>query len=207
MLEGIDTLVIDLQDVGARFYTYTTTMAYVHGGGGEAEAAGRRARSAEPDRRCPDRGPDAREDRVGLHRLLPDADPPRHDARRARAAVQRARTSIGADLTVDPLIKNWRRDDWFDDTGLPWINPSPNMRNLMQATLYPGIGAIESTNISVGRGTTRRSSRSARRGSTASSWRTLLNERAAGDPLLSRALHADVEQVQRAKSVRACSWW
>ena len=49
--------------------------------------------------------------------------------------------------------RNWRRDDWFDETGLPWINPSPNMRNLMQATLYPGIGAIETTNISVGRGT------------------------------------------------------
>ena len=51
---------------------------------------------------------------------------------------------IGADLTVVPM-KNWRRDDWFDDTGLPWINPSPNMRNLIQATLYPGIGSIEYT--------------------------------------------------------------
>ena len=59
---------------------------------------------------------------------------------------------IGADLTVVPM-KNWERDRWFDETGLPWINPSPNMRNLMQATLYPGIGAIEYTNISVGRGT------------------------------------------------------
>jgi uncharacterized protein YbbC (DUF1343 family) len=50
-------------------------------------------------------------------------------------------------------MKNWDRDRWFDETGLPWINPSPNMRNLLQATLYPGIGAIEGTNISVGRGT------------------------------------------------------
>ena len=50
-------------------------------------------------------------------------------------------------------MKNWSRDDWFDDTGLPWINPSPNMRNLNEATLYPGIGAIEGTNVSVGRGT------------------------------------------------------
>ena len=50
-------------------------------------------------------------------------------------------------------MKNWRRDDWFDDTGLPWVNPSPNMRNMVAATLYPGIGAIEGTNISVGRGT------------------------------------------------------
>ena len=59
---------------------------------------------------------------------------------------------IGADLTVVPM-KNWRRDDWFDDTGLAWVNPSPNMRNLVAATVYPGIGAIEGTNISVGRGT------------------------------------------------------
>jgi uncharacterized protein YbbC (DUF1343 family) len=50
-------------------------------------------------------------------------------------------------------MKNWDRDAWFDATGQPWINPSPNMRNLIQATLYPGIGAIEGTNISVGRGT------------------------------------------------------
>jgi uncharacterized protein YbbC (DUF1343 family) len=59
---------------------------------------------------------------------------------------------IGADLTVVPL-KNWRRDEWFDDTGLAWANPSPNMRNLVAATVYPGVGAIEGTNISVGRGT------------------------------------------------------
>jgi uncharacterized protein YbbC (DUF1343 family) len=59
---------------------------------------------------------------------------------------------IGAALTVIP-VANWRRDQWFDETGLPWVNPSPNMRNLTQATLYPGIGAIEYANISVGRGT------------------------------------------------------
>ncbi|MBE3033419.1 MAG: DUF1343 domain-containing protein, partial [Actinobacteria bacterium] len=74
---------------------------------------------------------------------------------------------IGADLTVVEL-KNWDRQDWFDATGLPWINPSPNMRNLIQATLYPGIGAIEGTNLSVGAVPTPPSSRSARRGSTAS---------------------------------------
>jgi uncharacterized protein YbbC (DUF1343 family) len=50
-------------------------------------------------------------------------------------------------------MKNWKRDVWFDQTGLPWINPSPNMRNMIQASLYPGIGSIEFTNISVGRGT------------------------------------------------------
>jgi uncharacterized protein YbbC (DUF1343 family) len=59
---------------------------------------------------------------------------------------------ICSGLTVVPM-KNWRRDEWFDATGLAWTNPSPNMRNLVAATLYPGIGAIEGTNISVGRGT------------------------------------------------------
>jgi uncharacterized protein YbbC (DUF1343 family) len=59
---------------------------------------------------------------------------------------------IGASLTVVP-VANWRRDLWYDETGLTWINPSPNIRNLNQVTLYPGIGAIEYSNISVGRGT------------------------------------------------------
>jgi uncharacterized protein YbbC (DUF1343 family) len=59
---------------------------------------------------------------------------------------------LGADLSVVP-VEGWVRDAWFDQTGLPWVNPSPNMRNLNQATLYPGIGAIEFSNISVGRGT------------------------------------------------------
>jgi uncharacterized protein YbbC (DUF1343 family) len=68
------------------------------------------------------------------------------------AKLFNAENKIGADLTVVPM-KNWVRDQWFDATGLPWVNPSPNMRNLIQATLYPGIGAIESTNVSVGRGT------------------------------------------------------
>jgi uncharacterized protein YbbC (DUF1343 family) len=50
-------------------------------------------------------------------------------------------------------MKYWNRDDWFDDTGLMWVNPSPNMRNMVAASLYPGIGAIEASNLSVGRGT------------------------------------------------------
>jgi uncharacterized protein YbbC (DUF1343 family) len=59
---------------------------------------------------------------------------------------------IKAKLTVVGM-QHWRRDAWFDETGLPWVNPSPNMRNLVQASVYPGIGSIEASNISVGRGT------------------------------------------------------
>jgi uncharacterized protein YbbC (DUF1343 family) len=68
------------------------------------------------------------------------------------AKLFNAENRIGCDLTVVP-VKNWHRDMWFDETGVPWVNPSPNMRNMVAATLYPGIGAIEGTNISVGRGT------------------------------------------------------
>jgi uncharacterized protein YbbC (DUF1343 family) len=68
------------------------------------------------------------------------------------AKLFNAENKIGADLTVVAL-KNWRREQWFDETGVPWVNPSPNMRNLIQATLYPGICIIEGANVSVGRGT------------------------------------------------------
>src|SRR5712675_643882 len=60
--------------------------------------------------------------------------------------------NINARLTVIPM-DGWMRGDWYDSTGLPWINPSPNMRSLTEATLYPGVGLVEGTNVSVGRGT------------------------------------------------------
>jgi uncharacterized protein YbbC (DUF1343 family) len=59
---------------------------------------------------------------------------------------------IGAELVVVET-QGWRRGDWYDATGLGWVNPSPNMRNLVQATLYPAVGPLETTNVSVGRGT------------------------------------------------------
>jgi uncharacterized protein YbbC (DUF1343 family) len=60
--------------------------------------------------------------------------------------------NINAKLTVVP-IEGWMRGDWFDSTGLPWVNPSPNLRSLTEATLYPGVALVEGTNVSVGRGT------------------------------------------------------
>src|ERR1044072_3373232 len=63
------------------------------------------------------------------------------------ARLFNAENKIGADLHVYAM-KNWRRDDWFDETALPWISPSPNMRNMNEAALYPGIGAVEGTNLS-----------------------------------------------------------
>ncbi len=152
MLEGIDTLVLDLQDIGARFYTYMTTMAYVM-----EEAAKRKIGVVVLDRVNPINGfqiegPALDKSSVGFTGYFPSM-PIRHGMTLGELAkLFNAENKIGVDLTVVGL-KNWHRDQWFDATGLPWINPSPNMRNLLQATLYPGIGAIEGTNLSVGRGT------------------------------------------------------
>jgi uncharacterized protein YbbC (DUF1343 family)/CubicO group peptidase (beta-lactamase class C family) len=152
MLEGVDTIVIDLQDIGARFYTYMTTMAYVM-----EEAAKRRIAVVVLDRPNPINGyqiegPPLDKAQIGFTGYFP-AMPIRHGLTVGELArLFNGENKIGADLTVIEA-KNWARDAWFDQTGLPWINPSPNMRNLIQATLYPGIGAIETTNLSVGRGT------------------------------------------------------
>jgi uncharacterized protein YbbC (DUF1343 family)/CubicO group peptidase (beta-lactamase class C family) len=151
MLEGIDTIVVDLQDIGARFYTYMTTMAYVM-----EEAAKKGIRVVVLDRPNPIggiaiEGPLLDADRLGFTGYLPM--PIRHGLTIGELArLFNAERKIGADLTVVEM-KAWRRQSWFDETGLTWVNPSPNMRNLIQAMLYPGIGAIEGTNISVGRGT------------------------------------------------------
>ena len=151
MLQGIDTLVIDLQDIGARFYTYMTTMAYVM-----EEAAKRKMPVVVLDRPNPIdgfqiEGPTLDSSGLGFTGYFPM--PIRHGMTIGELAkLFNGENRIGADLMVVPL-KNWRREQWFDQTGLPWINPSPNMRNLLQAALYPGVGAIEGTNLSVGRGT------------------------------------------------------
>jgi uncharacterized protein YbbC (DUF1343 family)/CubicO group peptidase (beta-lactamase class C family) len=152
MLAGIDAMVIDLQDIGARFYTYMTTMAYVM-----EEAASRKIKVVVLDRPNPIggvqiEGPSLDPTAVGFTGYLTQMPIRPGLTLGELARLFNAERKIGADLTV-VAMKNWQRDDWYDDTGLPWINPSPNMRTLYAATLYPGIGAFESTNLSVGRGT------------------------------------------------------
>jgi uncharacterized protein YbbC (DUF1343 family) len=152
MLDGIDTMVIDLQDVGARFYTYMTTMAYVM-----EESAKRNIRVVVLDRVNPINGYQiegpilAKGESTFVGYLW--SMPTRHGMTLGELArLFNGENAIGADLVVVEL-RNWRREAWFDETGLPWINPSPNMRNLLQATLYTGVASFEGTNISVGRGT------------------------------------------------------
>jgi uncharacterized protein YbbC (DUF1343 family) len=151
MLAGIDTIVVDLQDIGTRFYTYMTTMAYM------LEAAARqKVRIMVLDRPNPINGlqiegPILNQQFIGFTGYFPM--PIRHGLTMGELAqLFNGENDIGAALTVVKM-KGWRRQYWFDETGLPWMNPSPNMRNLIQATLYPGIGGIEGTHISVGRGT------------------------------------------------------
>ena len=151
MLEGIDTLVFDIQDIGTRFYTYISTM-----GQAMRAAAERDIRFVVLDRPNPINGLDVagpvldagRETFVGFHRI-----PVRHGMTIGELArMFNEELGIGVDLQV-VRVEGWRRSDFFDATGLTWINPSPNMRNLNEAILYPGIGLLETTNLSVGRGT------------------------------------------------------
>lgn len=152
----IDTLVIDLQDIGARFYTYQLAMGYVL-----EEAAKHKVAVVVLDRPNPINGwqiegPETRAPKAGESPstfISYLAMPIRHGMTLGELArLYNGERHFKVDLTVIAM-ENWRRDDWYDETALAWINPSPNMRNLNQATLYPGIGMIEYSNISVGRGT------------------------------------------------------
>ncbi len=150
-LEGLDTLVFDIQDVGARFYTYISTM-----GNAMRAAAEHKLRFVVLDRPNPINavdveGPildDGSQSFVGFHTL-----PIRHGLTVGElAAMFNDELQMGVDLQVIP-VEGWRREDYFDRTGLLWVNPSPNMRSLAAAVLYPGICLLEPTNMSVGRGT------------------------------------------------------
>ena len=153
MLEGLDTIVVDLQDVGARFYTYMTTMAYV------MEAAAERGLKVvvldrpNPINGTAVEGPWLDDAALGFTGYF--SMPVRHGLTIGEfARLINGERGIGADLEVVAL-RGWRRELWFDETHLTWINPSPNLRSVNQVTLYPGVGMIEGTNLSVGRGTDR----------------------------------------------------
>jgi uncharacterized protein YbbC (DUF1343 family)/CubicO group peptidase (beta-lactamase class C family) len=152
-LSGVDILVFDIQDIGTRFYTYISTLGHA------MEAAAEHKRKIVVlDRPNPIGGiavdgpvlEKGRESFVGYHAI-----PVRHGMTAGELAMLfNQERGIGADLEVIKL-EGWRRGDLFDRTGLLWVNPSPNMRSLTAALLYPGIGLLETTNISVGRGTDR----------------------------------------------------
>jgi uncharacterized protein YbbC (DUF1343 family) len=151
MLEGLDVIVIDLPDVGARFYTYITTTAYVLEEAGRAGVAVIVLDRPNPINGADIEGPLLDEDLASFVGYFPM--PVRHGMTLGELArLFNEERALGAELTVVEA-QGWTRDRWFDETGLPWANPSPNIRTLAAATLYPGLGAIEWSNISVGRGT------------------------------------------------------
>ncbi|MBP7473966.1 MAG: DUF1343 domain-containing protein [Pyrinomonadaceae bacterium] len=147
----IDAFVYDIQDIGARFYTYTATLKNVME---EAAKAGKPVFVL--DRPNPINGNSvegslADEDKLNF--IAPHTVPVRYGMTIGEyAQLINAERKIGADLRVIKM-DGWSRSMWFDETGQTWVNPSPNMRSLTQATLYPGIGLLETTNVSVGRGT------------------------------------------------------
>ncbi len=152
MLAGIDTLVFDIQDIGVRFYTYESTMLYAM-----QEAAKKKIAFIVLDRPNPltgnhVEGPMLDPDELSFVGAFPL--PLRHGLTMGELAkLENAELALGADLQVIEMT-GWKRDQWFDFTGLPWVNPSPNIRNLNAATLYPAIAMLEySSNYSVGRGT------------------------------------------------------
>jgi len=151
MLEGVDALVYDIQDAGARFYTYITTLGYT------LEAAARKHLAFYVLDRPNPIGGYLVEGPVADHDLLSFVAyfrlPVRHGMTVGELAQMfNAENRLGVQLHVIKM-KDWRRTDWYDETGLPWINPSPNIRNMTEATLYPGVAMVESANVSVGRGT------------------------------------------------------
>jgi uncharacterized protein YbbC (DUF1343 family) len=151
MLQGIDTLVFDLQDAGVRFYTYTTTMAYCM-----EEAAKRNVAFFVLDRPNPIggeivEGPMLDADKTGFTAYFPL--PVRYGLTIGELAqLFNTENHINCDLHVLAL-KNWHRNYFFESTGAKWIPPSPNLRTLKGAVLYPGLEILQNAGISVGRGT------------------------------------------------------
>ncbi len=149
-VDRVNILVYDIQDVGVRFYTFETTLAYTL-----QTAAEHRIPVVVLDR------PDPLD---GIHVEGPPLAPaeksfigyfPGMPVRNGMTVGELARMfnqTIHAHLIV-VRMRGWRRGDFYDETGLPWVNPSPNLRNLDETVLYPGVAEIEYTNVSVGRGT------------------------------------------------------
>ncbi len=150
-LKDVDALVFDIQDVGTRFYTFTSTLLNVME---EAAKAGKPVFVL--DRPNPINGVDAEgavADADKLSFIAAYTLPVRHAMTLGEiAAMYNAEKKLNCDLRVVKM-DGWERDLWFDETNQLWTNPSPNMRSLTEATLYPGIGLLETTNLSVGRGT------------------------------------------------------
>ena len=149
-LSGLDALVFDVQDIGCRFYTYISTMGLCLESAAKAQLRFFVLDRVNPINGATVDGPvlNGATSFTGFHNI-----PVRTGMTMGELArLFNQERGWQADLTVIP-VEGWTRRQWFDETGLPWINPSPNMRSLNEAALYPGVGLLETTALSVGRGT------------------------------------------------------
>jgi uncharacterized protein YbbC (DUF1343 family) len=153
MLREIDVLLVDLQDIGARYYTFIWTLYLCMAACEKHEVAVIVLDRPNPLNGVTTEGPvldPNYKSFVGMHPI-----PVRHGRTIGELAAQfRDEAFPKCRLSILPM-KNWERAMWFDETGLPWVMPSPNMPTLDTATVYPGMCLLEGTNISEGRGTTR----------------------------------------------------
>jgi uncharacterized protein YbbC (DUF1343 family) len=151
MLKDLDGLVFDIQDAGVRFYTYISTMGYAMEAAAESGLAFFVLDRPNPLTAAIIQGPVPDKPRRSFTEYFPL--PVRHGMTVAELAVMfNTQYKIGADLRVIKM-EGYDRAHWFDQTGMAWINPSPNLRSLTEATLYPGVALAEGANVSVGRGT------------------------------------------------------
>ncbi|MGA8198750.1 MAG: serine hydrolase [Candidatus Sulfotelmatobacter sp.] len=151
VLKQLDAVVVDIQDAGVRFYTYETTLGYFLEGAAKAGIEVIVLDRPDPITGSFVQGPvsDAGVENFNNYWTVPV----RHGMTMGELAKMfNTERNINAKLIV-VAIEGWERGDWFDSTGLAWINPSPNLRSVTEAALYPGVGLIEGTNVSVGRGT------------------------------------------------------
>jgi uncharacterized protein YbbC (DUF1343 family)/CubicO group peptidase (beta-lactamase class C family) len=153
LLKGVDTIVYDIQDAGCRFYTYISTLGHIMDAAKETKLRVVVLDRPNPIGGVAVEGPvrdPGRSSFVAFHEI-----PIRHGMTVGEMAkLFNEERQLGLELDVVAMT-GWKRGDLYDRTGLTWRNPSPNMRHLTAALLYPGVGLLETTNISVGRGTER----------------------------------------------------
>jgi uncharacterized protein YbbC (DUF1343 family)/CubicO group peptidase (beta-lactamase class C family) len=151
VMKNLDAVVFDIQDAGTRFYTYETTLGYFLEGAAKAGIELIVLDRPDPITGSFVQGPVADAGRESFTNYW--TLPVRHGMTMGELAKMfNVERGINAKLTVVPM-EGWQRGDWFDSTGLAWVNPSPNLRSVTEAALYPGVALIEGTNVSVGRGT------------------------------------------------------
>ncbi len=151
ILKTLDTVVVDLQDAGTRFYTYETTLGYFIEAAAQAGIEIMVLDRPNPVNGAQVQGPVADAGRESFTNYFPL--PVRHGMTMGELALMfNIERDIRTRVRIVAML-GWQRGDWYDETGLTWINPSPNLRSVTEAALYPGVGLIEGANLSVGRGT------------------------------------------------------